>query len=48
MWKTFKVIDADGHMHEPQYLWERYVEAKFRDQVPKVAFMVGNSWFTSM
>ena len=48
MWKTFKVIDADGHMHEPQCLWERYVEAKYRDQVPKVAFMVGNSWFTSM
>ncbi len=42
MWKTFKVIDADGHMHEPQYLWERYVEPKYRDQVPKVAFMDGN------
>ena len=22
MWKQFKVIDADAHMHEPQYLWE--------------------------
>src|SRR5258706_783594 len=42
MWNTFKVIDADGHMHEPQYLWDRYVEAKFRDRVPKVAFMDGN------
>jgi hypothetical protein len=42
MWKIFKVIDADGHMHEPQYLWERYVEPKYRDQVPKVAFMDGN------
>ena len=42
MWKTFKVIDADGHMHEPQYLWERYVEPKYRDQVPKVAYMDGN------
>ena len=30
------------HMHEPQYLWERYVEPKYRDQVPKVAFMDGN------
>ena len=39
MWKGFKVIDADAHMHEPQYLWERYVEPKYRDQVPKVAFM---------
>ena len=41
MWKGFKVIDADAHMHEPQYLWERYVEPAYRDQVPKVAFMDG-------
>ena len=41
MWKGCKVIDADAHMHEPQYLWERYVEAKYRDRVPKVAFMDG-------
>jgi len=31
MWKNFKVIDADGHMHEPKYLWQHYVEPKFRD-----------------
>ena len=42
MWKGLKVIDADAHMHEPQYLWERYVEPKYRDRVPKVAFMDGN------
>jgi predicted TIM-barrel fold metal-dependent hydrolase len=42
MWNGFKVIDADGHMHEPQYLWERYVEPRYRDQVPKVAYMDGN------
>ncbi len=41
MWKDFKVIDADAHMHEPSYLWERYVEPKFREQVPRVAFMDG-------
>src|SRR5687768_18094492 len=41
MWKGMKVIDADAHMHEPQYLWDRYVEAKYRDRVPKVAFMDG-------
>ncbi|MDH3444407.1 MAG: amidohydrolase [Deltaproteobacteria bacterium] len=41
MWKDFKVIDADAHMHEPQYLWERYVEPKYRNQVPRVAFMDG-------
>ena len=42
MWNGYKVIDADAHMHEPQYLWERYVEPKYRDRVPKVAFMDGN------
>jgi predicted TIM-barrel fold metal-dependent hydrolase len=41
MWKTFKVIDADAHMHEPQYLWERYIEASFRDRAPKVVGMDG-------
>ena len=39
---TDKVIDADAHMHEPQHLWQRYVEPKYRDQVSKVAFMHGN------
>ena len=29
-------------MHEPLDLWERYVEPKYRDRVPKVAFMDGN------
>ncbi len=28
MWNGYKIIDADAHMHEPQYLWERYVEAE--------------------
>jgi uncharacterized protein len=41
MWKGLKVIDADAHMHEPEYLWERYMEPKYKDQVPKVAFMSG-------
>ena len=41
MWKQFKVIDADAHMHEPKDMWERYVEAKYRDRVPKVAYMDG-------
>jgi hypothetical protein len=33
MWKNFKVIDADGHMHEPQYLSERSVDVRYREQV---------------
>jgi hypothetical protein len=28
-------------MHEPQHLWQRYVEPKYRDHVSKVAFMHG-------
>jgi predicted TIM-barrel fold metal-dependent hydrolase len=41
MWNGSKVIDADAHMLEPRDLWEKYVEPKFRDQVPKVAYMDG-------
>jgi len=41
MWKDFKVIDSDAHMHEPEYLWDRYVEAEYHDQVPKVIGMNG-------
>jgi uncharacterized protein len=42
MWKGFKVIDADAHHHEPAYLWDRYVEADFRDRMPRVIGMRRN------
>ena len=42
MWNGFKVIDADAHHHEPQYLWERYVEPAYRDRVPRVIGMQRN------
>jgi len=41
MWNGFKVIDADAHMHEPQDMWECYLEAKYRDRAPRVARMNG-------
>ena len=41
MWKGFKVIDADAHMHEPQDMWDRYLEAKYRERAPRVAHMNG-------
>ena len=41
MWNGFKVIDADAHMHEPRDLWERYIEPKYRNDVPRVAHMNG-------
>jgi uncharacterized protein len=31
------VIDADGHVIEPWYLWERYLESEFRGLLPQVA-----------
>jgi predicted TIM-barrel fold metal-dependent hydrolase len=36
-----KVIDVDAHMHEPQDLWERYIEPAYRARAPKVAYMDG-------
>ncbi len=41
MWNGYRVIDADAHMHEPKEMWERYVEPKYRDRAPKVAYMSG-------
>ncbi len=41
MWKGFKVIDADAHMHEPQDMWDRYLESKYRERAPKVSHMNG-------
>jgi predicted TIM-barrel fold metal-dependent hydrolase len=41
MWKEFKVIDADAHMHEPQDMWDRYLESKYRERAPRVAHMNG-------
>lgn len=32
-----RVIDADGHIVEPRFLWQEYTEAKFRDRIPQVA-----------
>lgn len=42
MWKTFKVIDADAHHHEPPYLWDNYVDSAFQDRIPKVIGMRRN------
>lgn len=32
----FKVMDSDMHVREPRDLWEKYIEAEWRDQAPKV------------
>ena len=41
MWNGLKVIDADAHMHEPQDMWDRYLESKYCNQAPRVARMNG-------
>ena len=41
MWNGYQVVDADAHMHEPQDMWEKYVEPKYLAQAPKVAYMNG-------
>src|SRR3954463_15825513 len=41
MWNGYRVVDADAHMHEPQDMWEKYVEPRYRAQAPKVAYMNG-------
>ena len=30
MWNGYKVVDADAHMHEPQDMWEKYLEPEYR------------------
>jgi predicted TIM-barrel fold metal-dependent hydrolase len=42
MWNGFKVIDSDAHHHEPQDLWDRYLEPDYKDRVPKVIGMRRN------
>ena len=29
-------VDADGHVLEPPDLWERYLEARFRDRALRI------------
>jgi uncharacterized protein len=41
VWKDYRVIDADAHMHEPIDMWERHLEPRYRDRAPKVAYMNG-------
>src|SRR5262249_1397267 len=34
MHQQFKVLDSDIHIIEPPDLWQRYIDAEFRDQAP--------------
>src|SRR6266850_8042691 len=36
MARTYKVIDADGHILEPMDLWDRYMDPSFRERAPRM------------
>jgi uncharacterized protein len=38
MVKQHRFIDADGHVIEPEDIWERYLEPEFRSQMPVTRF----------
>jgi predicted TIM-barrel fold metal-dependent hydrolase len=35
MKQGFKIIDSDMHIMEPMDLWDKYIDAKFRDHAPR-------------
>jgi len=34
MARSYRVIDADGHVLEPIDLWDRYMDPKYHDRAP--------------
>jgi uncharacterized protein len=36
MTRSYRVIDADGHVLEPVDLWERYMDPQYRDRAPRL------------
>ena len=39
-----RVVSADSHMMEPAELWVERLDAKYRDQAPKVIENPKKSW----
>ncbi|MBI3744191.1 MAG: hypothetical protein HY261_07910 [Chloroflexi bacterium] len=39
MYNGFKVVDADSHVMEPDNLWERFMDKRFRSHAPKTIRM---------
>jgi predicted TIM-barrel fold metal-dependent hydrolase len=37
MYKGYEIVDADGHVHEPENLWAERLPKRFRDQAPRRA-----------
>ncbi len=36
MTRTYKIIDADGHILEPLDLWDRYMDPAYRERAPRM------------
>ena len=36
MARTYKVIDADGHILEPVDIWDRYMDPAYRERAPRL------------
>src|SRR5688500_11780024 len=36
MSRTYKIIDADGHILEPLDIWDRYMDPAYRERAPRV------------
>src|SRR2546425_2536086 len=36
MARTYKIIDADGHILEPVDIWEKYMDPAFRERAPRL------------
>ena len=32
----YKIVDVDSHMMEPEWLWERYIEERYKSAAPKM------------
>jgi predicted TIM-barrel fold metal-dependent hydrolase len=39
----FKIMDSDMHLREPADLWEKYMEAAWRDQAPRILSLTARS-----
>ena len=36
MARTYNIIDADGHVLEPEDIWDKYIDPAFRERAPRI------------
>jgi predicted TIM-barrel fold metal-dependent hydrolase len=42
-----RIFDADAHVMEPEGMWERYIDARFKSQAPRVVRDAGRTWLAT-